>query len=366
MSRFRIILLAALAAWTLFLPGGCVVPDAPAPDGEAIVFSAGSNLLQEDATKAEFDNGSTVLVYGQHHDGARNTLIFDAVPLTKSAGSWSYITQETLPRYWSWESAADYYDFFAVYPTNLPNSDPVPTVRLATLGDLAIGTPFAFTQVGDDYDPEEGKYDLLCAAYRRKGTDQNLTETVPLHLCHMFCEVQLVVKNVSARSFYFNAFSFQHLVSSATARAGIDAQGNPEYTWINTERDARIVKGESLDNDGALLATNGTYSSGWIRLIPGALNVASDGSGNTDLMAKLLLSFTPAKINPSDPQPATINQSLALREVERTSDGTPITSWQVGTRYVYNIDIRIDGSVVITVVTTPWEIIDAHTPGLMI
>ena len=43
-----------------------------------------------------------------------------------------------------------------------------------------------------------------------------------------------------------------------------------------------------------------------------------------------------------------------------------ITSWESGVKYRYILEMRIGVGVVVTVKTTPWDVVEAETPGLMI
>ena len=53
-------------------------------------------------------------------------------------------------------------------------------------------------------------------------------------------------------------------------------------------------------------------------------------------------------------------------EIEILGSTDYITEWTQGTRYHYDIHIRIGGGIRITVRATDWEIIYAETPGLTI
>jgi hypothetical protein len=44
-----------------------------------------------------------------------------------------------------------------------------------------------------------------------------------------------------------------------------------------------------------------------------------------------------------------------------------LTQWERGKKYVYTIKLDLDGGVIVTVTTTPWDAeIEAETPGLLL
>ena len=63
-----------------------------------------------------------------------------------------------------------------------------------------------------------------------------------------------------------------------------------------------------------------------------------------------------------------LTPSILLKDIQRTKYDTedPITVWEPGIRYTYHIGIRLDGGIVVRVVTTEWDEIEAETPGLLI
>lgn len=60
-----------------------------------------------------------------------------------------------------------------------------------------------------------------------------------------------------------------------------------------------------------------------------------------------------------------ITQSVTLKDIKNQSN-LAITSWEPGVKYRYILELRIGVGVVVTVKTTPWEEVEAETPGLMI
>ena len=60
-----------------------------------------------------------------------------------------------------------------------------------------------------------------------------------------------------------------------------------------------------------------------------------------------------------------ITQSVTLKDIKNQSN-LAITSWEPGVKYRYILEMRIGVGVVVTVRTTPWDVVEAETPGLMI
>ena len=57
---------------------------------------------------------------------------------------------------------------------------------------------------------------------------------------------------------------------------------------------------------------------------------------------------------------------ISLKDICPRGDDTPITSWERGVKYTYEISMRLDGGVLVNVVTTDWDTVEAETPGLLI
>ena len=68
------------------------------------------------------------------------------------------------------------------------------------------------------------------------------------------------------------------------------------------------------------------------------------------------------------PEGSTQKEAIVrLKDICPRDSDTPITSWAAGTKYIYEISMRLDGGVLVTVETTDWgETIEAETPGLLI
>ena len=107
------------------------------------------------------------------------------------------------------------------------------------------------------------------------------------------------------------------------------------------------------DNDGANFKAQIHREDLWDLMIP------QDLSPNDDLPA---LEIAYHKGDENDVTRVT----LPLNEIKDRSTNQPITVWNPGIKYHYDIELRIGVGIVVTVTTTPWEVVEAQTPGLMI
>ena len=258
---------------------------------------------------------------------------------------------------WSWQSEADYYDFLGVYPTRKGTS------RMDIPGNLAISTHYSISN---------SNYDLMYALYRRHGSDNNRIAAVPLVFRHTLSAVGIVFTNDSnIMDITINSYEFKHMVVSADAKATMDEIGNPEITWINTTRNGNPVRHVDPNSNDALLKGKSkegshSYTGAYDFFIPTALDATSNGDPDAqdaqDHMPCLVITYTPTGHQ-------TKTASILLKDIQRdpfNGDTTPVDVWEPGVRYTYHISIRMDGAVIITVVTTKWEEISAETPGVMI
>ena len=353
----RSIRIAAAALAALSLAGGCVRTGALSTDQTPEVpirFEAGSLLLRDDSasTKAgeecvlkEGDfvaDADAIAVYAARQGNGLTSIEFDGTVVSKRSTGWEYAPL----RAWDWQTDGDYYDFIGVYP---PSG--VGTSRMNIPGNLAVETPYSLVS-----DPADG-YDLLYAVRRRFGNESNRQRIVDLAFKHMLSAVQVVVENESLYAgFTVDSYEFRHVVVSASAKASLDGFGNPAFSWINATRNERA--GRAQANISAALSgveETGThvYTGPFALFIPDDLSNASDGSDNPERMPHLVLKYTP------DGKPQQ-TENILLKEIP------PITRWEPGVKYTYHIIIRLDGGVVVSVITTEWDTVEAETPGLMI
>ena len=360
---FRIIRIIALVlvAPTLLL-GGCDLAGGltPETDGPAIGFEAGSYLLRDDATKSadllegtDFAINQRIDVFGRYHNDMEDVLLFDGIEVEKqNASSWRY---NPPLRFWEWESISDYYDFLGVYPTDKGSVMQIP-------GYLAVEAPYSIVRPGNIRGDD---YDLLMAGYRRKGNVHNPNAVVPLNFRHALSAVRVVVFNESKDTdIQLDSYAFQHIIVNASAKITINALGEPEISWINSQRNTSVIataiRGEAPDE--TLYAKNHEgshiHTGDFDFFVPADLSETSNGSSSTDYMPHLILKYTP-----SGGQQVT--KGILLKDIQQ-SDKSFIDTWQPGVKYIYYIGIRLDGGVRVTVITTEWDSVDAETQGLLI
>ncbi|MCR5710591.1 MAG: fimbrillin family protein [Bacteroidales bacterium] len=341
----RIIRIMATAVGCALLLAGCSLGLDPA--GEAISFQAGSKLLSDDAkqtTKGDildgeiFATGSTFCVFGSYYSGETENEIFDGTVVTKQAGgAWTYDN----PKLWIWNSTGDHYDFVAVSPSGIDSE------RMNVAGNIAVSTA---------YDIGEDDYDLLATTYRRRGNVINPKDIVDMRFTHMVNAVGVVVINNSeTKAVTIDAVKFKNLTVCGDAKVTLDAAGNTNLSWINTERNSSETRIKLPDED---LDPGQRYETGYEPMIPQRLDQAVGASPVEENMPRLLITFTPDGL-------AQTTAEITLKNIER-SDGTPITTWEMGVKYTYYISMRLDGGVLVSIETTAWDPVEAETPGLLI
>lgn len=381
----------------LLLAGSCERLHEPGgqPSDSVIGFVADVAIVADETKgstldqRTSFDDGDMFRVYARRIGEGRNTRVFGddgtLVEWDDTHDKWTY----TPTNYWYWVNQSNYYDFLAVYPD--PDGDGksermTDGVGNDIPGNLAIQKAYALTisagalQAGTDF---------LMAGTRRTGANlETRTGLVSLTFRHMLSAVKVTVTNDSdGTSLTLNSIQFDNLIHSAKAKVTIDAMGQPEFSWIDTQRRSDKVS-VYTGTPGPTLSTGDTYNpednnpdSPYDLLIPADLSVAIDGSPvpvrgnyNTDLeyetelenyrvnkLPHLIVNFTPEGGDPTE-------KAIVLTDIQqsRFAEDDPLLEWEPGIRYTYNISIRLDGGVLVTVVTTAWESIAAETPGLLI
>ena len=350
MSR-RVTFLTAAVSLILLL-AGCGGTLGPAPEQAQIRFEAGSLLLLDDAQeqtktdpKDSFRSGDTFAVFGTRTISGVTTTVFggtNGVTVRAGSGSppsWTYGPIKS----WYWESSSDYYDFVAASPADKG------TVRMDIPGNIAISTSFDITA---------DNYDLLGAANRRRGNIQNPMDTVNFRFAHMTSVVQVKVMNNSENiGVTIDSYHFKNLVVVGDAKVTLDLSGYANRSWINTERNSSNVRVSEPDEE---VDSGETYLGEYNFMIPQRLDQAVGAGGLEANMPKLYLYYTPE----SSVQKEAI---ISLKDICPRDSSTPITSWQMGSKYIYEISMRLDGGVLVTVTTTDWgDPVEAETPGLLI
>lgn len=365
-QRIPHIILAFAAA--AFLSGGCVGRHALDIDGSEIVFGAPA-ILDGQGTKALLETGTAfssedkIAVWGWHQRGTTGEqLIFEnqAVTCPASGTIWTYSPK----RKWAWEDS-DYYDFLAVaYKRDALNKRTIQQegIRYSTRTS-ATGTALTVTV---PYNAESGQYDLLMAGTRRSDLS---SDVVALQFRHMLSAVKVVFyqdDGGGALDFHLKSYRFRNLITQADIQYGgwIDAEGFAEGS-VNAQRRSAAVLGWVFDDPPFF--ENFVYD----------VDHPYDHDVNSyDLMI-------PQDLAPDDavPQLVVTFEDLGANEYERTvdlklipeddvldehGDPVPITRWESGHIYTYKIGISLNAGVIIRVTTTPWTVIDAKTPGLII
>lgn len=379
---------------------GCtrpVVGDDSAP-GDAIAFEAGISLIEDDATRATstpdwdfikrtaFNAGEKIHVFGRRTGEGANTRILgdsgvwvtssdhDSDPATPV--HWSYSPSS----YWFWVNTSNYYDFVAAF---YPDNDLSPARRMESSpgvdnpGNMAIEKSYSLVS---------NNYDLLMAGTRRNGVDAaNRSNLVPFAFHHMLCAVRVWVTNESedeGKTVTLNSIGFDNLIQGAKAKATVDAVGEAEFSWIDTQHTSAVKNVYTNSSDPALPAGGGSRKPAdeYTLLIPGDLSVAIDGTlepdendyANVEAYEAALAAYE-AKIphliiNYTPSGGVARERKIVLKNVKKSRYGSAeaIAEWEMGIKYTYHVVIRLDGDVLISVITTEWDRVDAETPGLLI
>ncbi len=349
----RIIRIAAVLAGCILSATGCIREGSLDTAREAIRFSAGSTLLRDDATKADAIKESTsftpdvdaIKVFGVRNNGETDQTVFDNQTVEFLSSGWYY----TPPMSWEW-TGTSYYDFLAVYPADAG------AARMNIPGNIAVSAHYDMT--GGDTS------DLMAAGLRRRNNVLNPNQVVHLEFLHLTSAVQVVVKNSSdLKSVTVDSWHFENLTVAGDAKVTLDNFGVMLPSWINTERSTAAVKETAVPEGDKVVAANSSYAGAPNLMIPQRLDQAAGIGGSEADMPKLLLTFTPEGGTQT-------TVPISLKDIER-DNGIPITSWEMGYKYIYYVSIRLDGGVLVSVVTTKWDeepydLIEAETPGLLI
>lgn len=413
----RIIRISATALGALLLAGCLRTSYDPAHQGE-ISFTAGPALLRDDATKTgtlktgnTFSAGDAFLAWAWH-DAANQHLSFGTTtPITLGAGGlWDYSPHQV----WNWRSGEDYYDFLAIYPAGADIVHPDATLASPNLRATVTYVP-----------TEPPQYDLMAAGLRR--TDKS-TAPVSLTFSHALSAVSVEVKNAEGSNVSGNPLTitlmsvkYVNLIDYAPITITFDGT-NLTYTRTGDRNKTSAVLGPEIPDNTTVAPGYGFPSQSIIPSLKtwlqsntsltgeaGALELAnavchdevwdlSDldyqdwiAAKNTGLTETEITNFKaqihredlwdlmiPQDLSPNDDLPAleiayhkgdendVTRVTLPLNEIKDRSTNQPITVWNPGIKYHYDIELRIGVGIVVTVTTTPWEVVEAQTPGLMI
>ncbi len=342
-------ILAAVCTLTLSTLAGCVKTFDPAPEQDgSIRFGAGSLLLNDDATKSgtlktgtTFSEGDSFIAWSWH-GGTAEHLTYGATEPVKlgSNNVWDYAPHN----FWNWHYGDDYYDFLAIYPADKAISHAAATLQNPLL------------KASVTYDATDDQFDLMAAGLRR--ADKSIG-AVDLTFQHLLSAVAVKVTNsassvsgASPLTITLKSCKFNNLISSAPITVTFD--GTQLVTSASGGRGDTPVLGPEIPTDTEL-APGVSYptSPEWELMVPQDLN--PEGS----LLPTLEIVYN--KGDASD-----VYEEVILKDVLNSVSGVAITQWRAGYKYNYEIELRIGVGIMVKVTTTPWEVILAETPGLMI
>ena len=333
---------------------------------EAITFKVGSNLLKDDAatkslTESFTSNGESFAVFGERIPavGDRST-VFNGVEVLHTytvedevvtENYWNYFP----PRFWYLLSMSDRYDFVAVYPYAAGR-----TTNDNAVGNLSVSTHYDYDN--PDFDPDHpgdeepsgggDTFDIMGATYSRDATDwENRFSRVEFNFSHMGSAVGVRVINTSSTTnITVTSIYYKNLVVSADAKVSLDNYLRPVLRWVNITPSAAKVRKLAKANP-TVISPGDDYIGDYQIMIPQNLSLYN---------AYLYVTY---KIGVAEDE---YTAEIPLAQIERT-DGTAITAWEIGKMYTYNISVRLDGGLLVTVTATPWDVpVEGETPGILI
>lgn len=337
-----IIRIASLLSVAALLTG-CYGEIGPVSPAGQIDFMAGMMLMDDGTRTATLMTADSIprtfSVFSLLNDRGA-TPVFDGTTVTYNSvyDSWSYPGGKG----WEWSRPTDRYDFIAVSP--------------ASAGAIRwIDAPGRLT-ARTDYDVSSDNYDLMASMYTRSATDPDRLGAVHFAFRHMLSAVRVDITNISSdKSLTLHSYQFKNVVVSATLKANYTAAGKESYLWVNSERSSTAVRREDppAGTHNPCDPGDALEGSGFNLFIPQQLDDSED-------VPVLEFMYTPENAA----KPDTV--SVELPEIKRSSDDTPITEWQMGVKYIYEIRIRLDGGVEINVKTVDWNKEVYETPGIII
>ncbi len=355
--RFHHIFVFAAVLMTV----GCKREPATVTDGAEISFEACAVQLEETKSVASldhrtgFDLNDEMSVYAWH--SKESTKVFDNQTVTCPAvytDKWTYSPKKK----WRWQDD-DYYDFLAV-------TKKVGGVALAPASVTSLAptssSPFS---ISVPYDARTEHYDLMMAGTRRRVTDVDPSAVVPMNFKHMLSAVRVVFyRDAGSQSFVVTSYRFRDLVVAANIIWGWDETDkvckvrldNTEHTHLKQFGFDREAEEPWLNADLFLNTINSTYNPGFYDLlIPQNLDSEDPPSLVVTFHDNTYLAW-----NLYEPDP------IPLKDIKIKNTDTPITAWEPGKVYTYEVHILLNGGVLVNVITTEWDEIEAFTPGLMI
>ena len=360
----HIFIVFAAALWS----GGCTRQPLPERDGGEIRFGAGALQLEETKSsfyplntldqRTSFNPNDEISVYAWHQNEGQK--VFDNKTVTcvdPAVDNWTY----TEKKKWSWHDN-DYYDFLAV--TKKVGGTALAPGSVTTIAPTS-GNTFALSV---PYDPRTDHYDLMMAGTRRRVTDADPSSVVRLDFRHMLSAVRVVFhRDSGSQKYVVTSYGFSDLIVAANIVWGWDETDKVcKVSLDDTEHSHQVHFGFDRESDAPWLDGDkflpadynpGNYDSAdhYDLLIPQNL----DSTDSPSLVVKFHDDVNGAW-NLYEPDP------IPLKDIKVKNTDTPITAWEPGKVYTYEVHILLNGGVLVNVITTEWDEVEAQTPGLMI
>lgn len=277
-------------------------------------------------TKAELVNSTSdlsdlsVKVWGNRNVSSTPAEIFDGVALTPN--TWTYAP----PVPWDWSYNVTY-DFLAV----AAKSSSFPTIPEAESSASSVSVSYS---IGDG----EG-YDLMMSGVHRESRS---TEVVELQMQHMLCAVEIEVKNIGTLDVSGVSFVLNNVVKSGTCTYSLsDGQYGAAWTGLS-------AKASTVSTSVGSVVVDATSSSTIFCLVPQSIAEES--------YPQISVTYTPFGKS----------EETKSAHFKDAVSQAPITQWVAGTKYLYVINLNCNENVSVVVQTTPWDVIDAETPDILL
>lgn len=354
----RTIRIAAALAGCILLWTGCIrtgaldpaiTPDPVSPGSgpaaEAPINFTASPLLRDDATKSgeiktDFENTDCFYAYGTKTIGGVPSVVFNGDAVTYDGSAWDYSPHRF------WDSNASVYDFLAVTGPSSTSG-----IRLDGTNPLAIDV---------DYNALVAQYDLMAASHRRSSGN---TSVVNLTFHHVLSAVDVTIYNDSpALDITLLSYGFRHIYTFGRLEAEAVGGDSPSISWDPQSDATNTVLGSNPEPDASLPHVSEGSSSFYPATTVTDLMVPQSLEVHGTAVPSLVLEYQYM----DGTETVTVSNTITLSEIKMFGTDNFITEWSPGTRYHYELHLRMGGGIRIHVTTTEWDVIHAETPGLTI